>query len=133
MDHGNFSLGGPLYWVIIVMLFGAGMLAAFVTLDSIRRLLKPGASRRLWAYLVPQALFFVLLIVSQWPKMPILVNGILVLCSPFALGDAFAYLLRVVYPKPAAVAAPVAAQSASAAVPAEALLEPGPPPQDDPA
>jgi hypothetical protein len=102
--HGDVTLGGPVFWFMVAMLFLAGMLSAFVSLDSARRLLllKPDPTRWLWAYLLPQAAFFVLLIVGQIPSVPFRVTGIVVLMTPFALIQQVVFLLRVVFPKPPA-------------------------------
>ncbi len=107
MAGADYILGGPIYWLMIGLLFLAGMLAAFVILDSLRRAFfahtsKPDA--RWWAYVAPQGVFFLLLLVVQGPWLPLIASAVLVLITPIALIQSIAYLLRVVFPKPTAQA-----------------------------
>jgi hypothetical protein len=95
-------LSGPVFWVLTGLLFVAAMLAAFVTIDSARRAWVPGsgaAEPLRWWYLVPQAVYFVLVILGGVGAIPMIVTGIVFLCMPLALAQGIAYLLRVVFPK----------------------------------
>ena len=101
----NYILGGPIYWFMVLLLFLAGMLAAFVILDSLRRVFHTHTSQpdaRWWAYFVPQSAYLVLLLVVQTPLLPLIASAVMVLLTPFALIQSVAYLLRVVFPKPVA-------------------------------
>lgn len=100
-------LGGPLFWLMTVLLFGAGMLAVFVVIDVARRAISYGdhaAEKLRLGYLIPQLIFVVLMMLSQFEGLlPIEVVGIVTLCAPVALIQGLAYLLIVVFPKPAVV------------------------------
>ena len=103
---GGVLIGGPLFWFLVGVLFLAGMLAAYVAIDVTRRAWFPGtrlAERARWWYLVPQAAYLVLMLLGQFNAIPMAVTGIVVLCTPLALGQQVVYLLRVVFPKPPAV------------------------------
>ena len=105
MAGADYILNGPIYLLMIGLLFLAGMLAAFVILHSLRRAFfvhtsKPDA--RWWAYLAPQGLFLLLLLVVQGPWLPLIASAVVVFITPFALIQSIAYLLRVVFPKPMA-------------------------------
>ena len=103
----DYVLGGPFYWFMVTLLMLAGMLSAFVVLDSLRRRLRDRAAKPTvawWAYIVPQAAYFVLLMVVQTPLLPPVASAVLVLATPLALVQQFAYLLRVVFPRTAAEA-----------------------------
>jgi len=98
----DYVLGGPVFWVVTVLLFGAAMLAAFVVIDSLRRALLPGsrpAEPLRWVYLVPQAVYFVLMVLGQLNAVPILAVGVAVLAAPVVIAQGVVYLLRVVFPK----------------------------------
>ena len=103
MLGAKYILGGPIFWFMIALLFIAGMFAAFVVLDSLRRAFfahtaTPDA--RWWAYLAPQGLYLLLLLVVQTPLLPPIASAVLVFLTPLALIQSVAYLLRVVFPKP---------------------------------
>lgn len=105
MPGADYILGGPVFWVVTGLLFVAGMLAAFVVIDAVRRARFPGsrpAEPLRWFFLVPQAVFLVLMLLGQGGAIPIVVTGIVVISTPLALAQGVAYLLRVVFPKPAA-------------------------------
>ena len=98
----DYILGGPFYWFMVTLLVLAGMLSAFVVLDSLRRRLRDRSAKTTltwWAYIVPQAAYFVLLMVVQTPLLPPIAAAVLMLVTPIALVQQFAYLLRVVFPK----------------------------------
>jgi hypothetical protein len=78
------------------------MLAAYVVIDSLRRAFLPGSrpSEPLrWIYVVPQAVYFVLMLLGQLNAVPILAVGIAVLAAPVVITQGVVYLLRVVFPK----------------------------------
>jgi hypothetical protein len=103
---GRVLIGGPLFWTLVGVLFLAGMLAAYVAFDAVRRAWFPGTrapERVRWWFLVPQAAYLVLVLLGQFNAIPMAVTGIVVLCTPLALGQQVVYLLRVVFPKPSAV------------------------------
>jgi hypothetical protein len=99
----DYVLGGPVFWIATGLLMIAGVLAAFIVFDSLRRAFFPGAHQaeplRLF-YLVPQALYLVVVVLGQVRAIPVLVTGIFVLLTPLALAQGIAYLLLVVFPKP---------------------------------
>jgi len=98
----DYILGGPLFWVMTGLLFLTAMLAAFVVIDCLRRTLAPGsrpAEPLRWFYVVPQALYFVLLLSGQTGAIPAAVVVAVVLATPLVLAQGIAYLLRVVFPK----------------------------------
>lgn len=98
-------LSGPLYALMTVLLFGTGMLAAFVAIDVVRRSISYGdhtAEKLRLGYLIPQLAFVILMMFSQFEGLlPIVVVGIVTLCAPVVLVQSLAYLLIVVFPKPA--------------------------------
>jgi len=100
----DYVLGGPVFWIATGLLLVAGALAAFIVFDSLRRAFFPGARPaeplRLF-YVVPQALYLFVVVLGQVRAIPVLVTGIFVLLTPLALVQGIAYLLRVVFPKPA--------------------------------
>ncbi len=98
------GIGGPLFWILVSVLFLAGMLAAFVVIDVVRSSWFGGprpTQRVRWWYLAPQAAYLVLIVFGQFNAIPIALTGIVVLCTPLALAQQAAYLLRIVYPKQA--------------------------------
>lgn len=101
-------LGGPLYLLLTVLLFGTGMLAVFVIIDVIRRAISYGdhtAEKLRLGYLIPQLVFIVLMMFSQFEGLlPIVVVGIVTACAPILLIQSLAYLLTVVFPKQTAPA-----------------------------
>lgn len=98
-------LGGPIYVLVMVLLFAAGMLAVFVVIDVIRRASTYGthtAEKFRPGYLIPQLAFLVVMLLSQFEgALPIIVVGIVTLCAPIVLIQSLVYLLTVVFPKPA--------------------------------
>jgi hypothetical protein len=98
---------GPLFWALVIVIFLAGMGAAFITIDVVRRAWFRGslpAEPFRWWYLAPQAVYFVLMMLGQIHALPIGVTGTVVLCTPLALGQQATYLLRIVFPKPTGIA-----------------------------
>ena len=107
MAGADYTLGGPIYWLMIGLLVLAGMLAAFVVLLALLvarrgRLAEKPASVWLWAG--PQVVYLALLFVVQGPWLPLIASAVLVLLTPVALIQSIVYLLRVVFPKHAAFA-----------------------------
>ena len=116
----EYVLGGPVYWFMVILLVLAGMLSAFVVLDSLRRRLRDRDVRPAgswWVYVVPQAVYFVLLLVVQADWLPLIASAVLVALTPFALVQQVVYLLRVVFPKQPAK--PIVAEEDSAQPPGE--------------
>jgi hypothetical protein len=94
-------LGGPVWiFLMVVMVLTTG-LAVFVVVDAIRRLVRCGPDERPWLlfYACLQGLYLVMLGVAQLDVMPRIFAAIVAVCTPLALIQSFAYLLRVVYPK----------------------------------
>jgi len=104
VSGADYILAGPIYWFVVVLLVLAGMLAAFVVLHASliarrKQLAEKPASVWLWAG--PQAGYLALLLIVQTPALPLIASAVLVLLTPLALIQSIAYLLRVVFPKPA--------------------------------
>lgn len=100
----DYVLGGPVFWVMTGLLFATAMLGAFVAIDVARRALLPGsrpAEPLRWWFLVPQVCYVVLLLLGQFGAISGVVVMTVVLATPLALAQGIAYLLRVVFPKPA--------------------------------
>jgi hypothetical protein len=98
----DYILGGPLFWVTTAVLFGSGMLAAFVVIDAVRRAKFPGskpAEPMRWVYVIPQGALVVLMLLGQVRAVPVIVTGVVVILTPVVLAQGMAYLLRVVFPK----------------------------------
>jgi len=100
----DYVLGGPVYWIVVGLQFATAMLAVFVVIDTLRRSFLPmrkEAEPLRWYYLVPQAIYFVFMMLGEGRLVPDAFAAGVVLVTPFALAQGFAYLLRVVFPKPA--------------------------------
>ena len=103
MHPGREVLGGPVFWFIVGLLFLAGMLAAFVLLDSWRakrRARMADLPEPWWLYPAAEVIYLALLFIVQTPVVPAVWSAVLVLITPVAIGVGVAYLLRVVFPKP---------------------------------
>jgi len=103
VNGADYILGGPVYWFMVILLLLAGMLAAFVVLHAslvARRGRLAGKPASVWLWAGPQAGYLALLLVVQTPLLPLVASAVLVLLAPLALVQSFAYLLRVVFPKP---------------------------------
>ncbi len=105
--HGDALLGGPVFWAVLALFYGAGLMALFVVVDACRscraEAFKTRAARLLWV--APQAFFVVLFFVGALPQTaaPTLSFAV-VIAAPLVIGLQFMYLLRVVYPKPSLLA-----------------------------
>ena len=101
-------LGGPLWWYFVIVYVLALGLALFVAIDS-RRAVRAGALLSLrepaWIYGVLQPLFLACAVIVWLPVVPRFLAVVPVVLVPFALAGQVAYLLRVVFPKRACVAA----------------------------
>jgi FtsH-binding integral membrane protein len=100
-------LGGPIWWFAMGIYLLAAGLGLFVLIDSLR----PNGRSRFdalrepwWLYAVSEGIFLAFLFGVWIPKVPRIVSAIPVALTPFALVLGVAYLLRVVFPKPAASA-----------------------------
>lgn len=98
-------LGGPVWWLLVGVYVLTAVLGSFVFVDSLR----PGGRARFdsvpepwWLYAASEAVYLCLLFGVWIPKVPRVLSAIPVVLTPFALALGVAYLLRVVYPKPAA-------------------------------
>lgn len=95
--HGDLVLGGPVYWVVIGLLWSVGLASLWATVDPLRARRIPAFEQRpesRWFYAVLQGLFFLLFVVAQFG----VATMAMVLLSPFALVLQLVYLLRIVYP-----------------------------------
>ena len=100
-------LGGPLWWYFVGVYLLAIGLAAFVLVESLRtqrreRLAELPESERLYPI---AAGVFLVCVVGVWiPIVPRPVSVVPIVLAPFALVLGVAYLLRIVFPKPTAIA-----------------------------
>jgi hypothetical protein len=107
--RGDVVAIGPLMWALLAVGILSWLLALFVTVDGLRRVLthKGGPPETVWpyvavcgAYVVAYAAFQLEQITKYAPWL-----GTVVLVGlPIVFGIGVAYLLRVVFPKPAAPA-----------------------------
>ena len=103
-------LGGPVWWFAVIVYVLAIGLAAYVSIDSWRpvRAEKLAALREpAWVYSVLQPAFLAFALIVWLPFVPRVaawIPAIPVGLMPMALFGQVAYLLRVVFPKPAASA-----------------------------
>jgi hypothetical protein len=100
--HGGTTLGGPVWLFLVTVLLLAVGGAVFVVVDSLRPRRAPrfdNVWESNWFYMIPQAVYLGLVATAQLaPIGPIAVA--VTLATPLALVQQFAYLLRIVYPKP---------------------------------
>lgn len=108
MTAGNLLLNGPIWWFFVGVLFLSGMLAVYVIADSIARLVRKRYVARdpWWLYTIPQAIYLAILLTVQFPFVPNWGGAIVFGLMPFVIAEQFAYLLRVVFPKPPAAEPP---------------------------
>lgn len=101
-------LGGPVWWFVFGVYVLALGLSLYVTIDSLR------ASRRerlaelsepSWLYTAIEGAFAVVALGVWIPAIPRVAAAVPGFAFPFALAFGVAYLLRVVFPKPAATGA----------------------------
>ncbi|HEY5432986.1 MAG TPA: hypothetical protein VIL06_06230 [Coriobacteriia bacterium] len=96
------ALIGPGMIVMVVLYVLAAVAAAFLILDASRRtaLDFTGVWEGRWAYIVPQAFYFVVYVMAQVPFLTKLApwSVAYALLGPLAVAQQFAYLLRVVFP-----------------------------------
>ena len=107
MPGSDYVLGGPVWWFVFgLYLFALGM-AAYVSVDSWRsaRAERLAAVREpAWVYRVLQPMFLLVAVVVWIPFVPRVLAAVPVGLMLFALVGQFAYLLRVVFPSPVALA-----------------------------
>ena len=106
------SLGGPVWVFATTFILVTLALALFVVIDSLRRSRLRNAADpedptsaegpRLWPFAAMQGIFLGALVLAQLLSGITLVSAIPVVTAPFAFGFGVAYLLRVVFPTPAA-------------------------------
>ena len=105
-------LGGPLWWYFFSVYVLALALAAYVSIDSRRRIRAEALAvlpEPAWRYDVFQPVFLLCAVAVWLPFLPRVLAVVPVVLVPFALAGQVAYLLRVVFPK-----APVAQSEPSA-------------------
>lgn len=103
--HGDVVLAGPIWWTAVVVYLVAWLLSGLTALDSLRavraeRFSQIGESR--WLYFGPSLAFFIAALVSQFAGVTSL-SVVVVAIAPLILVLGMVYLLRVVFPKPAAI------------------------------
>lgn len=101
--HGEVALGGPVWLFATVFILVTLVLAVFVVLDSLRpgRVAAATVREPLWVYTAGEALFLAALALVAVSSGMSLISAVPVVAAPFALALGIAYLLRVVFPKPA--------------------------------
>ena len=100
----DFFSGGPVGWYFLFVYAAAMLLAVYVAVDSLRpkrRARMAALPEPWWLYFGFQAAFLVFALFGWVPPLPRWVAVISVAMTPFALVEQVAYLLRVVFPKPA--------------------------------
>ncbi|MDR3687294.1 MAG: hypothetical protein P4L93_10100 [Coriobacteriia bacterium] len=103
--HGlEWFTGGPVGWYILGMYVLAVGLALFVLVDSLRAVRREHLAELpepAWIYPVFGGGFLVFVFSVLLPFVPVAFSAVSALLTPFWLAIAVAYLLRVVFPKPA--------------------------------
>jgi len=103
--HGlDWFTGGPVGWYILGMYVLAVGLAIYVLVDSQRAARRPRLDELpepAWIYPAIGGGFLILVVSVLFPFMPVMFSAVPALLTPFWLGVSVAYLLRVVFPKPA--------------------------------
>ena len=98
-------LGGPVWWYFFGVYALAFVLSAYCFVDSLRpqrrerfaEIPEPG-----WLYTAVHGVYLVCVLAVWIPGVPRVLAAVPVGLMVFALGFGFAYLLRVVFPKPVA-------------------------------
>lgn len=111
--HGDLSLGGPVWLFATVVILLTLVLALFVIADALRPRRRAALAERsaagrrelLWPYVAVETFFLLALAMTQVLEGISLVSALPVIAAPFALAFGVAYLLRVVFPRPAAPSA----------------------------
>lgn len=108
MHGATFELAGPVYWLFMGLTALVAGLALFVLVDLVRTTHRAfqgsPVARLLWA--LPQIALLVFVLLAATPGVVNeTIGGILVAMLLPALAIQIAYLLRVVYPSPARLAA----------------------------
>jgi hypothetical protein len=105
--HGlDWFTGGPVGWYILAMYVLAIGLAIFMLVDSQRALRRPRLAELPepgWIYPVFGGGFLIFVVSVLLPFVPVVLSAVPALLTPFCLALGVAYLLRVVFPKPASV------------------------------
>ncbi len=122
--HGNLSLAGPVYWLFLGVTALVVGLAVFVLVD-LARAKRPAfqgsmLARSLWAF--PQVAVLLFAVLASLPQVVnASIGGVLALLLLPVLAVQVAYLLRVVYPSPARLAAQVSEAPATVATDTSSL------------
>jgi hypothetical protein len=101
-------LGGPVWWFVFGVYVLALGLSLYVTIDSLRaprRERLAELSEPSWLYTAIEGAFAVVALGVWIPAIPRVAAAVPVFAFPVALVFGFAYLLRVVFPKPSATGA----------------------------
>ena len=95
--------GGPVFAFVMVLVVSAAGLSAFMLYDTVRRTASayPVRDPR-WIYQFVSAVYLIGVVLALLPAMKGRVGAILALATPLLLAAGVAYLLRIVFPKPAA-------------------------------
>ena len=104
MPGSDYILGGPVWWFVFGLYALVLGMAAYVSVDSWRaaRAERLAALREpAWVYRVLQPAFLLIALAVWLPFVPRVLAAVPVGLMLFALVGQFAYLLRVVFPKPA--------------------------------
>jgi len=101
------QLGGYVWWFVMGVYFLGIGLSLFVAIDSVRPARRPrlDALREPWWLYTAEAVVYLAFVLAAWVPWPATLRWIAAIpvgWTLVALGFGFAYLLRVVFPKPAA-------------------------------
>jgi hypothetical protein len=118
VSHGRIDLIGPGAVVLLVLFFAIWLASLYVLVDGVRRKQHDftGVREGRWFYVIPESLYFVVFALAQIAPLSAAapwVGYAQVLAAPFALAHQVAYLLRVVFPTPARLAARAQARAAA--------------------
>jgi hypothetical protein len=97
-------LGGPLWWFIFGVYVMVLALSLYVTIDSLRPVRRAELAELpepSWLYTAVEAAFAAIAMGVWIPGVPRVFAAVPGLGFPVAMGFGVAYLLRVVFPKPA--------------------------------
>jgi drug/metabolite transporter (DMT)-like permease len=104
MSGAKVPIAGPVIWFVEGLLVLSAVLALFVTIDSARPVRRERFAQLpepWWLYTATMGVFLAFLLAVQTGRLPAISGAILLALVPFALAEQVAYLLRVVYPRPA--------------------------------
>ena len=93
---------GPVFAFAMVLVVSSAGLSAFMLYDTVRRAADAyRVPEPRWAYQLVSAAYLLGVVLAFLPALKGRVGAALAIATPFVLAAGVAYLLRVVFPKPA--------------------------------